>query len=101
MPYEDFEKAQSADCVVPSHPVPAEQLDRYSVERDPHMEKGIAEYVEIEARGESVKHVEKVKKEIIIGEEYEVWDVATDKDRWWVISNPTNLYSQRHFPRLD
>jgi len=27
--------------------------------------------------------------------------VSTDKDRWWVITNPTNLYSQRHFPSLD
>jgi hypothetical protein len=26
---------------------------------------------------------------------------ATDKDRWWVITNPTNLYSQKHFPSLD
>jgi hypothetical protein len=27
--------------------------------------------------------------------------VTTDKDRWWVITNLTNLYSQRHFPSLD
>jgi hypothetical protein len=30
-----------------------------------------------------------------------MWDVVTDKDRWWVITNLTNLYSQRHFPSLD
>jgi hypothetical protein len=27
--------------------------------------------------------------------------VITDEDRWWVITNWTNLYSQRHFPSLD
>jgi hypothetical protein len=30
-----------------------------------------------------------------------VWDVITDKDRYWVISNALNLYSQKHFPSLD
>jgi hypothetical protein len=42
-----------------------------------------------------------VKEEIVLGELYEVWDVTTDKDRWWVITDMTNLYSQRHFRRLD
>ena len=36
-----------------------------------------------------------------MGDPYEVWDIHTDKDRWWVITNPTNLYSQKHFPSLD
>jgi hypothetical protein len=36
-----------------------------------------------------------------MGTPYEIWDVTTDKDRWWVLTNPTNLYSQRHFPSLD
>jgi hypothetical protein len=100
MANEGPEKAESADCVVPLHPVPAEELGRYSIERDNHREKEIAEYVEGEAK-ESVKHVEKVKEEVILGDVYEVWDVATDKDRWWVMTNLTNLYSQRHFPSLD
>lgn len=89
------------DCVVPSHPVPAEELSRYSVERDPHSESDIANYVTVEALDERVLHVEKIKEEIALGETYEMWDVTTDKDRWWVLTNPTNLYSQRHFPSLD
>lgn len=36
-----------------------------------------------------------------MGERYEVWDVTTDKDRWWVVTNFTNLYSQKHFSSLD
>lgn len=101
MSNEDAENVDSADCVVPQHAVPAEELGRYSVERDPHSEKDISLYVESEAREESVKHVEKVKEEVVLGEVYEIWDVTTDKDRWWVITNLTNLYSQRYFPSLD
>jgi hypothetical protein len=28
-------------------------------------------------------------------------DVTTDKNRWWVITNLTNLYLQKYFPSLD
>lgn len=89
------------ECVVHSHPVPASELGRYSVDRDPHSERDIARYVELEAAGEIVQHVERVKREVAVGEIYEVWDVTTDKDRWWVITNLTNLYSQKRFPSLD
>jgi hypothetical protein len=92
------DNAQSGnECVVHEHPVPPELLGRYSPERDPDSEQDIARYVEIEANGERVQHVEQVKIEYILGNAYEVWDVTTDKDRWWVVTNPTNLYSQRHF----
>lgn len=90
------------DCVLPpDHPVPAEHLHRYSVERDPFAEQDIADYVQSQARDESVSHVERVKREVVLGDPYEIWDVTTDQGRWWVITNPTNLYSQQHFPSLD
>jgi hypothetical protein len=89
------------DCVLPPPPMPAEHLARYSPSRDPDSEQDIARYVEIEAPDETVQNVELVKTEIIDGEEYEIWDVVTDKERWWVISNLTNLYSHKHFPSLD
>jgi hypothetical protein len=95
------EEDKNDECVVPSHPVPAQELARYSVESDLHSERDIANYVESQARDESVQHVERIKREIVLGGTYEVWDVTTDKDRWWVITNLTNLYSQRHFPSLD
>lgn len=88
------------ECVHP-HPVPPSELVRYSIDRDADSEQEIARYVELEARDESVQHVEKVKREIVLGDAYDIWDVTTDKDRWWVITNPTNLYSQRFFPSLD
>jgi hypothetical protein len=84
-----------------SHPVPASELPRYRVDRDFHVEQDIANYVESQARDEIVQNVEKVKQEVVLGDIYEMWDVITDKNRWWVISNLTNLYSQEHFPSLD
>lgn len=96
----NIEKSES-DCVVHDHPVPASELSRYSVDRDPHSELDIATYVEGQARDETVQHVERVKREIVLGDVYDIWDVTTDKDRWWVITNLTNLYSQKHFPSLD
>jgi hypothetical protein len=101
MPKEDIEGIMKGECVVPSNAVPAEELARFSVERDPDREKDIADYVESQARDETVRHVEKVKQEVVLGDIYEIWDVTTDKDRWWVITNLTNLYSQRYFPSLD
>jgi len=89
------------ECVVHDHPVPASELGRYSVDRDPHSEQDIANYVEGQARDEVVQHVERVKREVVIGDVYDIWDVTTDKDRWWVITNLTNLYSQKYFPSLD
>lgn len=86
---------------VHTHPVPPEELARYSPTRDPDSEQDIANYVEWQAPDETVQHVEKIKQEIVLGDTYEIWDVTTDKDRWWVITNLTNLYSQRHFPSLD
>lgn len=77
------------------------ELSRYSVEGDPHAETDIANYVHGQAPDETVQHVERVKREVVLGEVYDIWDVTTDKDRWWVLTNLTNLYSQRHFPSLD
>jgi hypothetical protein len=89
------------DECVHSHPVPPSELARYSIDRDGDSEQEIARYLEIEAPDENVQHVEKVKREIVLGDAYDIWDVTTDKNRWWVITNLTNLYSQRHFPSLD
>ncbi|MEE8623170.1 MAG: gamma-glutamylcyclotransferase [Alphaproteobacteria bacterium] len=89
------------ECVVHDHPVPPEEVRRYSVERDPAAEEDIANYIHGQARDETVQHVERVKTEYIMGEPHEIWDVTTDKNRWWVITNLTNLYLQKYFPSLD
>jgi hypothetical protein len=98
----EHNKIESDGCTLPpDHPLPPDQLGRYSPVRDSYAENDIAEYLMTQARDETVQNVERVKTEYVLGSPYEIWDVATDKDRWWVITNPTNLYSQRHFPSLD
>lgn len=98
----ETDKPQEDDeCVVHDHPVPPEEIGRYSVERDPATEQDIANYVHGQAKDETVLHAELIKTEYIMAQPYEVWDVTTDKTRWWVITNLTNLYSQKHFPSLD
>jgi hypothetical protein len=92
---------QNIGHVVPSKPVPAYELSKYRVDADIHSEKDIANYLAGQAPDETVHHMEKIKEELVLGQKYEIWDVTTDKDRWWVITNFTNLYSQRHFRSLD
>lgn len=48
-----------------------------------------------------VKFLQKVYSEAVIGHRHDVWDVHLTDGRWWVITNPTNLYSQDQFPNLD
>lgn len=57
--------------------------------------------MEWQARDEKVIHAERVGTEFVLGRKLEAWDVITDKGRWWVITSPTNLYSQDLFPSLD
>lgn len=48
-----------------------------------------------------VTFLQKMHSENVLGRIHDVWDVHCDKGRWWVITNPTNLYSQDSFPNLD
>jgi len=51
----------NSDCTFPpDHPLPADQLGRYSPERDYHAEKDIADYVLSQAPDETVQNVERV-----------------------------------------
>ena len=61
----------------------------------------VREYVEREAPEEKVEHLEKVRTERVFDRKLDVWDVHTTAERYWVITNPTNLYAQRLFPSAD
>jgi ribosomal protein L37AE/L43A len=63
--------------------------------------KFVTEYMASQAPDLEVTFVQKVYAENIVGHVHEVWDVHTDKDRWWVITSPMNLYSQEQFPNMD
>lgn len=62
---------------------------------------GVRDYVEWQAPDLKVTFCQKVYSESVLSHRHDVWDVHTTKDRWWVITNPTNLYSQDMFPNLD
>ena len=89
----------------PSHLIsrsPPDALGRYTLGHDVHDEAQIADYVNIECSGdETVQHVELIKTEFVSGQRFDAWDVQTDKQRWWVLTNLTNLYPQAQFPSLD
>lgn len=51
--------------------------------------------------GTEVTFAQKVYAESVIGHTHAVWDVHASDGRWWVITNPTNLYSQDQFPNMD
>jgi hypothetical protein len=69
-----------------------------------HEARHVREYFESqtpEDADEVVEHIEKVASERVMGRDYDVFDVHTNKGRWWVITNPTNLYSHEDHPSLD
>lgn len=104
------------DCVIPPE-IPKTELHKLVLEQSPHELREISDYVEwqcnkkreneIEETGESaeveeiVQHAEKLRTERVFGRDYDVWDVHTNVNRWWVITSPTNLYSQTLMPSLD
>jgi hypothetical protein len=92
---------RESDCLIPPE-LPKGELHKLLFKSSPQEAQEIKDYVEWQARGEEkVLHAEKVASERIFGRDYDVWDVHTDKERWWVITSPTNLYSQRLMPSLD
>lgn len=66
-------------------------------------ERFVREYVLTESQpGEVVRHAEKIASRTYYGTTHDVWDVRTSRGRrWWVITEPTNLYSQTDFKSMD
>lgn len=61
----------------------------------------VREYFEWQAPELEVTFMQKVYSESVLSARHDVWDVHTTKDRWWVITGGTNLYSQEQFPNMD
>lgn len=112
----DAPQGDADDCVIPPA-IPKTELHTLVLEQSEHELREITDYVEwqcnakrnieIEKSGSSaleeeiVEHAEKLRSERVCGTDYDVWDVHTNLNRWWVITNPTNLYSQTLMPSLD
>jgi hypothetical protein len=63
--------------------------------------QAIVDYLASQASDERVGLLQKVFTERLHDITYDIWDVHTEKERWWVITNPTNLYLQSQFPNMD
>jgi hypothetical protein len=61
----------------------------------------IIDYMNWQAPDLKVEFLQKVYTENVLSHQHVVWDVHTNVDRWWVVTNPTNLYSQNQFPNMD
>ena len=96
---------ESKGVLSPAHtipgPVPVSVLQSAVLKRHAHEEQAIREYVEWQASNENVVHLEKVTTENLFERKLDAWDVRTNRNRYWVITNPTNLYLQKLFPSLD
>jgi len=68
-----------------------------------HEERRVREYAESQLRDpdDPVMLVQRVGVRRVAGRMHELYDVRTAKERWWVISDPMNLYSQDHFHSVD
>ncbi len=64
-------------------------------------ELGIMRYVEKETTDEKVLSLKKVKTEQVFDARMDIWKVRTDKNWYWVITNPVGLYAQALFPSFD
>lgn len=60
----------------------------------------VRSYVEGQAH-EDVVHVEKVASELVGPVRHDIWDVHCTDSRWWVVTEPTNLYDQADFKSRD
>ena len=100
-PTKDKPAAPANDsCTVPPA-LPLDQLHKLQFHTSTNEVQNVRDYVEWQAPDEKVLHAEKVAGERVLGRDYEVWDVHTDKERWWVVTSPTNLYSQKLMPSMD
>jgi hypothetical protein len=89
-------------CIIPSR-VPDAAMNQFTLGRNENEANRITEYVEWQCSKEveRVTYLEKVQTEHVFGTRYDCWNVRTDKERYWVITSPTNLYLQELFPSLD
>lgn len=82
-------------------PINVTALPDFMFGQPEHEERRVRAYMNWQARDEKVIRLERVGGEWLLGREMGFWDVWTNKRRWWVITNPTNLYAQDLFPSLD
>jgi sirohydrochlorin ferrochelatase len=72
------------------------------METPAHERRQIEDYLRSQSGDDfEIEHVEKLTSEYVLGHQYDVWDAHTSDGRWWVITNPVNLYSQDQVKSMD
>ncbi|GAB4596035.1 hypothetical protein MOKP4_31260 [Mycobacterium avium subsp. hominissuis] len=67
-----------------------------------HEERYIRDYVNSQSPDDDQAGlVQKIGSRRILGRTHETYDVHCKSTRWWVITNPTNLYLQSDFPQAE
>lgn len=67
-----------------------------------HEERAIRDYVNSQSPPEDrAGIIQRAHSQRILGRVHEVFDVHCEKTRWWVITEPTNLYLQTDFPQAE
>jgi hypothetical protein len=65
-------------------------------------ERAIRDYVNSQSpKEDQAQLVQKVGSRRILGRRRDLYDVHCAQSRWWVITDPTNLYSQDDFPQIE
>jgi len=68
---------------------------------DPSEYERIREYWEGQWPDDPLIHLEKAASERVGSVPHDIWDLHAESGRWWVVTNPTNLYSQEDFNSRD
>jgi len=66
-----------------------------------HEEIHARQYFQNELPDEEIILLEKIKTEKVFGKEINVWELHSNEDKYWLITNPTNLYYQDTYGSLD
>jgi hypothetical protein len=91
----------ASECTIPPA-LPKTELNKLLFRQSEREAQEIKDYFDWQSHGkEKALHAEKVASERVFGRNFDVWDVHGDKERWWIITSPTNLYSQTLMPSLD
>ena len=72
------------------------------MESPDHERRSTEEYFRLESgEDDEILRSEKIATEALYGNRYDVWEVEAKSGRWWVVTNPTNLYTQDDFPSME
>lgn len=67
-----------------------------------HEERAIRDYVNSQSpKDDQAGLVQRIDSRRVLGRTHEIFDVHCAKTRWWVITDPTNLYLQTDFPQAE